>query len=260
MKRFFFLVCVVLCLSTSCEKHPGPKTPDFQIMDANWNDTLRVAGTFLVSKSFEFHVGLKLQASLDEPFVYGLNPRTVFLDDYAEHYHKPAELFAIEKIRERSEPLWEFYKTLPYGHFRMSNVYVRDTPTVYADKTLFGKEPGADLSSFFVLHQGGMFKCSGPDYKVIDGNAPLNIPLVEFFSEGTMMPFEFSLESPDLKDELFEDDNFILTFVFPVTVEHYWARLMESYDNPEAEESFSDMDMVAVVNLKGIIARSAWLF
>jgi len=75
-----------------------------------------------------------------------------------------------------------------------------------------------------------------------------------------MMPFEFSLESPDLKDELFEDDNFILTFVFPVTVEHYWARLMESYDNPEAEESFSDMDMVAVVNLKGIIARSAWLF
>ena len=93
MKRFFFLVCVVLCLSTSCEKHPGPKTPGFQIMDANWNDTLRVAATFLVSKSFEFHVGLKLQASLDEPFVYGLNPRTVFLDDYAEHYHKPAELF-----------------------------------------------------------------------------------------------------------------------------------------------------------------------
>ena len=55
-----------------------------------------------------------------------------------------------------------------------------------------------------------------------------------------------------MPEELSEDDDITLTIVFPVTIEHYWSWLLELYENPDAEESFTDTEMVLKVSLKDL--------
>lgn len=165
----------------------------------------------------------------------------------------PAEWFAIESIRKRNKELTTVFENNPttsHAHNTLSTIYMREAPRVMADKPLFGKAPGEDLSSFF-LYEGGttLLKVKGLDYQV-DYTPQRGQSLKDYFSEDTIMPLGFDIRSTGYPQELQEDKNVILTMVFPVMVEHYWSWLFELYDNPEAQEQFSEMEIVATIDLR----------
>lgn len=251
----FFCGMAGLLLTSSCNRYYVDVPEHFVIEDRNWTEIMDLKDVSVrPSKScLDIYAWLGWQSHVSVP----LNG---FVSDYniSEANFTPAEKFAAEEIRQRSSELKSFFEAniapATETHFIMTNVYIRRTPEVYADKVLFGKKPGENLSSFFRYVGGTPFKCTGPDYKIVDTRQPQRFPLAEFFSAGTMMPFMFFLQSTEIPEELSVDDNVNLTFVFPVTIEHYWSWLLEQYNNPNAEESFEDVDMILTANLKDLRA------
>lgn len=259
--KLFFVLLLAGLLADSCQQgtqkelNPCEEPPIIEIFDSNWKDEMSIKSISIIdgASQLEIYTWLDSSAPVDD----NLNSivRKVFSDGRPNHLTE-AEQFARERIRERSQSLVEYFEEhiAPYTHNPtfLANIYIRQTPTVYANKELFGLKPGDDLSSFFVFRRGAQVKCSGPNYRISDTRNPCGLSLEEFFSEGTMMPIMFSLRSTLFPEELSEDDDITLTFVFPVTIEHYWSWLLELYENPEAEESFTDTEMIMVVNLKDL--------
>lgn len=251
----FFCGVVSLLLTNSCSRFYLRIKEQLVIEDRNWTENMDLIDVSVrPSKScLDIYAWLGWQSHVSVP----LNG-FVLDNNITEANFTPAEKFAAEEIRQRSSELKSYFEAniapATDAYFIMTNVYMRRTPEVYADKVLFGKNPGENLSSFFRYVGGTPFKCTGPDYKVVDTRLPQRFPLVEFFSAGTMMPFMFFLQSTEIPEELSVDDNVNLTFVFPVTIEHYWSWLLEQYNNPNAEESFEDVDMILTANLKDLRA------
>lgn len=248
-----FCGLAIMLIANSCNRYDVETPEHFIVEDRNWTDVMDLKQVSVrPSKScLDIYAWLGWQSHVNKPILAFVNDNSI-----SDANFTPAEKFATERIRQRTAGLKDYYEAniapVTQTYFDMANVYIRRTPEVYADKVLFGKNPGENLSSFFRYVGGTPFKCAGPDYKVVDPSLPQRFPLTEFFSEGTMMPFAFYLQSTEIPEELSVDDNVNLTFVFPVTVEHYWSWLLELYGNPNAEESFEDMDMVLVANLKDL--------
>lgn len=257
--KFFFILLLAGLLADSCkqgtqkEQNPSEEPPIIEIIDSNWKDEMSLKNISIIdgASQLEIYTWLDSSAPVDD----NLNSivRKVFSDGRPNHLTE-AEQFARERIRERSQSLVEYCEEhiAPYTQNStfLANIYIRQTPTVYANKELFGLKPGDDLSSFFVFHQGAQVKCYGPNYQISDTRNPCGLSFEEFFSEGTMMPTMFTLRSTLIPEELALDQDVILRFEFPVTVEHYWSWLLELYDNPEAEELFTETVMYLEANLK----------
>lgn len=183
-----------------------------------------------------------------------------------------AEAFAYEKIKSRFEELKEiFYSRRKeiqdittesdfddlywWSLMRLTTAYMKEVPIITADKTLFGIEPGEDLSSHFVCKGTAAFKTIGPEYKAGDSYNPNEIKnrpyrsVKEYFSQGTVIPQMIEFITDGIPEELGSGERITLTFTFPVVVEHYWSWLLELYDNPDAVERFSEEDWTVTVKL-----------
>ena len=240
-----------------------PKVParfvGFIVEDSNWTDTLLVQTVGIRQTSVVFTGVPQSSSWINRNLGAAFDPET----DITNTQYSQKERFAMGIIRERSSILQEYYENSIYASYMLfqhfTNIYIRESPGVVADKRLFGKEPGEDLSSFFE-YAGQEMRCKGPEYQVADPifsqisddpRIPRPCALTMYFTEGTMMPIMIPVRSA-IPEELSEDDDITLTFVFPVTIEHYWSWLLELYENPEAEESFTDTEMIMVVNLKDL--------
>lgn len=248
-------ICFVLsgmCVALSCcdkelpSSPPENVPPTFTISDSNWSDTLVLQESTCWGRT-------RLSLSIELSSSSSVSPNLIHAFDEVSCDLSPAEQFAIEKIRERSKVLMDFYKEIIHNSqlsTHLTNVYIRESPKVYADKTLFGVEPGEDLSPFFEIF-GPEFKCTGPDYKVVDGRLIWTFYMTDYFSEGAMMPKEFTILAYLLFEDQ-EDKDVNIRFIFPVTIEHYWSWLLELYDNQEAEKSFTETELILDINLKDI--------
>lgn len=257
MKRipfYLFMTFAVMCCLLSCRgHHKDGEYPSVIILDSEWPDTVTLKQAAI------YRNAVSILASCWGKAIPGISfsPIGIFNENYPVMQLPQAEQFVVERIRQRTSPIVEHYKTVlqhkTSRHVILNNIYIRNKPIVYADKALFGKNPGDDLSSFFVYYSGtALVKCTGPDYKVVDDTNVSLSRFTDFFSVGTMMPTEFCLVTTSAPGELYTDDNVTLTFIFPVTVEHYWSWLLEQYDNPDAEESFTEKDMILTVSLKDL--------
>ena len=74
-----------------------------------------------------------------------------------------------------------------------------------------------------------------------------------------MMPTDMYFSSTMMPEELAEDHTVTLTFVFPVTIEHYWSWLLDQYSNPNAEESFTETEMVLEARISRDMGIPDWL-
>ena len=134
----------------------------------------------------------------------------------------------------------------------LANVYIKSSPKVYADKAIGAEMPGIDLSSLFSI-SGPLAKMTGPNYNIADGRSFQNVPMSDYFTTGAMMPMEFTLSSNVIAEYARAVDFDInLQFIFPVTIEHYWSWLLDLYENPDVEESFTEAEIVLEINLKDV--------
>ena len=250
---FFLSVLGCLFLFVSCNKKAEPEAARFRMVDMNWVETMDLKQVSLRPSKNCLHIYAWIgRTSYIDPKIYAYT----FLDTKKTIEVSAAEKFASEKIVERIKDAENYYlsnfASITLNPHVITTVYMKERIMVYADKTLFGKDPGADLSSFFKFTGGTtLFKMTGPDYNIIDeGNGDIqNCPLAEYFSIGTIVPDMYFIQSTAIPEELNKDKNITLTFVFPVIIEHYWRWLLELYDNPEAEESFTELDMTLKVCL-----------
>ncbi len=263
MKKTYILYLLsifMVFLGNSCRQNPDPQpspvvysAPSIQILGGEWSDPL-----FQHTASFNqttSSVSLTIQP-VQSKVKYSLWGAFTLSYDLSTSTDSPANIFAMEKIRERTRPIIEYYENnmepQTDGHQWFANIYMRDLPTVVADKQLFGTSPGEDLASFFDYVRGVKMKVTGPDYSVEDLVIPERIAMTDYFSKGTMIPLQFFLSSSTIPEDLSVDNDITLTLVFPVTVEHYWSWLLELYENPEAKESFTETEIVLSVNLKDL--------
>ncbi|MBP5504897.1 MAG: hypothetical protein J6X89_02210 [Bacteroidales bacterium] len=261
--RFFTkLIIGLLSLSVvvSCQKDdPNDYPARLVIADMDWTEAMKVDEVATQeSKSYiNITVNIGWNHIVNE-HIGGLVV-TSKPNKYQFDICTPAESFAVEKIAERNKDIQEYFDANfdngAHGWWQdMSTVYMREVPQVYADKPLFGKEAGENLVSFFKYSNGSViFRTVGLDYKVTEC-APARL-LTDYFSEWTNMPRQFIISSTVYPEELNTDDDINITFVFPVVIEHYWSWLLELYENPDAEEVFTDMDMTFSASLKDLKVR-----
>ncbi|MBR6457504.1 MAG: hypothetical protein IKS71_02790 [Bacteroidales bacterium] len=229
----------------------------FSIIDANWLDTLVVKEVVFKNGPF-----LTIESALS--YSSEISPNLIHSFDTLSVDYSLAEHFAVEKIRSRSEKIREYCLTATAGvkgYTHLANIYLSGEPTVYADKKLFGKDKGEDLSQFFLFYsEDAIMKVIGQNYCPADNEDfsgvpvvrnPNGAPFLAYFTKGTLFPVSFSLVATVFPEEL-PDKDINLKFVFPVTIEHYWSWLLELYENPYAEEIFSDTELILEVNLKNI--------
>ncbi len=252
MKRLFntILSGVIVAAFISCEYSPKVPPVDIGLMisDSNWTDTMAIQSARVIRD-------IQCIAFTGKPnssswINRNLGTSFEWEEDITSEKYSPAERLAMGKIRERTRVLQEYYEQ----HFKdgshqwFTNIYIREKPRILADKLLFGMAPGEDLSAFF-KYVGSSMKCTGPEY-----TPSISKPcaFADYFTEGTMIPSQIPIHSTTMPEELSEDDDITLTIVFPVTIEHYWSWLLELYENPDAEESFTDTEMFLKVSLKDL--------
>ena len=256
--RWYLLlfVPIVLLLTINCSglHSTVPLYTQLLIVDQNWSDEmeLRELAENPQDDCISIRVRMGGRSFINQNVLNGVMYEKASLDDYS-----PAEVFAIEHIRDRSKKLISYFNQ-NYGPGQrtqntLTTVYTRTSPKVYSDKVLFEKAPGEDLSSFFYFSDCAVpFKTTGMDYRIIEEFQPQGSLLAEYFTEWTIMPFEFEMQTESIPIELNGDNDINLIFVFPVTVEHYWDWLLNLYDKPASEESFSETNMTLKLNLKDL--------
>ena len=258
----YFIAATVTFSLISCgdtNKDPA-RFVGFAIYDSNWTDTMLVQSLGIRHTNITITGKPQSSSWINRNLSSAFDPET----DITNTQFSQKERFAMGIIRERSSILQEYYENSIYASYMLFqhflNIYIRESPRVVADKSLFGKGPGEDLSSFFE-YTGQEMKCLGPDYQVAepifsqyspDPRIPRPCALTTYFTEGAMMPKMFGVRSTIIPEELSDDDDITLTFIFPVTIEHYWSWLLELYENPDAEESFTNTDMILKVYLKDL--------
>ena len=269
MKHITAIIIIVTIIVCSC-KTPVPETYTWEtpesvfVEDRNWLDTLVFYEYYTNRERSNFTVYCGLSAK------YAAFQRIEYAFEYPSNspfFSKspltPAEKYAVDRILERNKVFQDYYDSIEQNtqvHHYVSNIYVRETPRVYADKVLFGKSAGEDISSYFsIVSTSALFRCAGPEYQVLERGRGSRLPWSDYFSEGVMLPLMMFFRSTMMPEELTEDYDVTLTFVFPVTIEHYWSWLLEQYSNPNAEESWTDTDMVLVAYIKGDMEAHDWL-
>ena len=253
-RRIWAMVGIIasLFLVCSCNEKADPPPEPFAVYDRIWTEEMDLKEVYLkTSESLKLYVWLGWSSFVNDHLTYYV------LNNEATALLTPSEQFAVDKINERSRDLKEYFYANYAPHTQVphtiTTVYARESPRVYADRTLFGKDPGEDLSSFFEYAGGtASFKTVGIDYQIAETKQLQHYPLTEYFSPGTVFPYMFFLQSTRIPEELYQDDDINLSFVFPVLVEHYWSWLLELYERPDAVESFTEMDMTLKANLKDL--------
>ncbi len=263
MKYTSLMTFALLALICSCK--PENKTYESPesvfVEDRNWNNNLTLVsvGKNPTKSAFIIRCALGVKSHINEKIeAYFCYPSNAPINKS----RTPAENYAIEKILDRNKVFKDYYYSFvdnTQKHHFISNVYARDSIRVYADKVLFGKNAGEDLSSFFtIFYTTAMFKCAGPEYRILKEGRCIGSLLNEYFLEGVMMPTEMYFCSTMMPEELTEDYKVTLTFVFPVTIEHYWSWLLEQYSNPNADESFIETEMVLEARISGDMGIHDW--
>lgn len=257
--KYFFglLQAFIICfLIGSCKNEASePECHHLTIVDRNWTEGLDLQASIIPSKPcIHFTVKPGFTSVISIPIWKGIRYEGV-LDDH----WTVAERFAIERISDRSRDLVSFCDDHFSSYFEINSdselttLYMKRPPYVYADKSLFGMQPGEDLTSFFVMTNPCIpIKAVGLDYEIIDTEPAKGRPLAGYFTEGTILPLVFYFRSLSIPEELSKDNDINLTIVFPVLAEHYWTWLLELSNNQDAKESFTEMEMTVKVNLKDI--------
>ncbi|MBP5572447.1 MAG: hypothetical protein J6X39_07250 [Bacteroidales bacterium] len=250
------------CRDASRAFDPGPTRKYCMVWEGDWLGSMDSLETCIAEPYSCLFIYTR-------PSGVGIRPKNYKLEAAFTSYYDDkwsftdAEKFAIGKIKERTEPLLQAYLSSPEefkrsnGGLLLTNIYIRESPRVFADKRLFGEKSGQDLSRYFLFDGGSVgFKCVGLDYAISDVRQLRSMSFNDYFSEGTIMPMMFFFRSTTIPEELSEDDDVTLTFIFPVTIEHYWPWLLELYENPDAKESFTETNMVLSINLKDLPTHS----
>jgi hypothetical protein len=183
-----------------------------------------------------------------------------------------AEKFAFERITERNRMLEEQfiqYRDRLIGpepvadratpHARFISGFVHGTPSVTANKVLFGQPAGSDLSEWVRFGDGNIISVFGTEYRMVEkGDVDKeSISAQEFFTMDRLLPLVIVIRLPEIPDEiepetvwgkrLTEDELVRLTITVPVRYERYWEWCKALYSNPDAVEQFEDRDLRIVV-------------
>lgn len=249
------LLLTALLFFVSCNgsrRDTEPQPAEVSLIDGKWNVSplltngeIRTADQYLV-----FGIQIRYEGIISNNLLYA---SSCGADNCNLKNFSGPELFAVEKMEERLSEVKTYYESNFKGgndKLHLTTLYIRETPRVYADKTLFGTEPGTDLSRFFVFAGGAAFRVSGVDYKIDNASASTHPGLTDFFADGTIVPKDFIIHSTSIPEELSEDEDLTVTFVFPVIREYYWSWLLQLYDNPDVEELFSETDLTVEAKLK----------
>lgn len=247
------LFVTIISLLSSCSEKAEAERGRVYVIDGEWQNNYPLEGVYVESTNLiDVQIWLKL---IPETIKQMVSVATAEEGDQWVSKLPEDEQYAVSMTRARVSRLQDYfnsnYSKDQNNHLQLTTLYSKGDPKVYVDKTLFGKESGQDLSSFFrLVSSTACFKVVGPEYVIADTSQPQRFPISEYFSEGTVLPHGFTLQSTEFPEELTVDDDVNLRFVFPVRAEHYWSWLLELYNNPDAEETFSDMTITLTANLK----------
>lgn len=188
-------------------------------------------------------------------------------------YSSKEDKYAFELIRKRNKPLNERYikyceKNGYDDSFEINDIrseflsiYIEGEPTITADKTLFGKPAGEDLSEFFLFYERfNKVRLYGEDYQmvgIISKNERTLFSKSEFFEKGRLLPGSIGIfttcvpqevnteyDSPSglYKNQYHGEDNIVhVSFMFPARYEQYWDYCRRLYSNPTAKLNVKDI-------------------
>ena len=146
-------------------------------------------------------------------------------------------------------------------HARFISGFVHGTPSVTANRVLFGQPAGSDLSEWVRFGDGNIISVYGTEYRMVEkGNVGKeSIPAQDFFTMDRLLPLVIVIRLPEIPDEiepdtvwgkqLQEDELIRLTITVPVRYERYWEWCKALYSNPDAVEAFEDRELRVVIPL-----------
>lgn len=173
----------------------------------------------------------------------------------------PIEAFAYERILEREQATESKYQDYCHRLGRENDLtassafvsaYIRGIPSISADGELFGQPAETDLSNWFTFRDQNIIDLWGTDLSMSEqaDKADVYQTPAEFFVQGKMFPLTLHLRLKSIPDEItleelpviryVGDDVITVTISIPVTFERYWDWCKALYNNPLAEEKFSD--------------------
>ena len=220
---------------------------------------------YITAEPHEFNYAAESEATVDALYVAAT---TGSLPKKAS----AAEEFAFERITERNRMLEEQfiqYRDRMIGpepvpdrltpHARFISGFVHGTPSVTANKVLFGQPAGSDLSEWVRFGDGNIISVFGTEYRMTEKGdvGKESISAREFFTMDRLLPLVIVIRLPEIPDEiepetvwgkrLTEDELIRLTITVPVRYERYWEWCKALYSNPDAVEEFEDRDLRIVV-------------
>lgn len=281
MKRLFLISCAILCALASCcdlNENGFLSYEELTGLAIHYNNGLGqdFSGKFS-SEGVEYEDGILSTIVRPDEILYA--DHTKYSRDYLaislSSEKKSSRLsgeenFAYEMISNRIQPLREQYREylnrLGYDYTKLANegpascvfvsIYIDGEPVVKANKTLFGKPAGADISEYFRYKDAyNMVSVVGQDYKMVESydkpwswNGIEPMPSSEYFVKGKLLPACIEILTTCTPEEVStnrtdyfkphgvgdEDDYIYLTFTFPARYEHYSDYCKELYSNHDA--------------------------
>lgn len=132
-------------------------------------------------------------------------------------------------------------------------IYIRETPSITADKTLFGREAGSPLVDLFYLYGSERILKEGDGFRLIglggDTMAYSEARRLDRLAPGTLWPLLSVLSSTTFPEELKNHEEVKLTITFPVVFEHFWKYALRMAEEGSAEEEFVNVDLSMTVSL-----------
>lgn len=127
--------------------------------------------------------------------------------------------------------------------------YIKEPPTVVADKTLFGREAGEDLSDLFFLNNAVAIRVDGDGFKAVL-NPSGGISFHDYYSPGTLLCHMTGLYTQSLPEELVPGEEASLNVNFSLKNELFWQYVLKKGKNEAAELQYYDWNVSIPVVLK----------
>lgn len=264
-KGLITIFIAFLVIITACTPDVTPKTARYII----YGTTL--SGQYSTFKSFR----------IDGDIVYSARPIEIdWMDEKPEEtnsdlylsllgipklvsWASPIDAFAFDRIMERQSQLSEDFDQyiLRLGRNNDTSAsagfvcaYIRGVPSITANKTLFGRPAGTDLSEWFLFNDRGIIEILGTDFKMVEraGKVHDYLSPSEYFIKDKMLPLTLHIRLKEIPEEvdvdkhavMGENNNIVtISIRIPVMYECYWDWCKALYTNPNAEERIYDGDI-----------------
>ena len=169
-----------------------------------------------------------------------------YIKDAYNTFIKPRE----KQVREE----WGKIRDVILDSQTLIYMSVSAAPTITADRVLFGREPGADLSDlFYVKSLAGQdpVRRNGDGFTLAPHTTDDYYSFSEFFIPGTMVPSVTPIcYAYSFPEELNDGEPVSLTITIPVTEEHYWNYVIALAKGQTVDEKFTDRILQGTVTLK----------